>query len=86
MELNYITQKITQFGKLRSDINPDKLLIRLICNDSLIIHFLYLRDHSVYGLRLEAIYNSAIVRMSARTNHCAVDLVGRKTISEIGAN
>lgn len=86
MELNYITQKITHFGKLRSDINPDKLLIRLICNDSLIIHFLYLRNHSVYGLRLEGIYNSAIVGMTARTNHCAVDLIGGKAIPEVGAN
>lgn len=86
MELNYITQKITHFGKFRSDINPDKLLIRLICYDSLIIHFLYLRDHPVYGLRLESIYNSAIVRMSARTNHCAIDLVSGKAIPEVGAN
>lgn len=86
MELDYITQKITHFGKFRSDINPDKLLIRLICNDSLIIHFLYLRDHSIYGLCLEGIYNSAHVRMPARTNHSTVDLVGRKAIPEVGAN
>lgn len=86
MELHYVTQKTTHFSKLRSDINPYKLLIRLICNDSLIIHFLYLRDHSVYGLRLEGIYNSAHVGVSTRTNHCAVDLVGGKAIPEIGAN
>lgn len=86
MELDYITQKITHFGKFRSDINPDKLLIRLICNNSLIIHFLYLRDHSVYRLCLESIYNSAIVRMSARTNHCAINLVSGKAIPEVGTN
>lgn len=86
MKLNYITQKTTHFGKFRSDINPDKLLVRLICNDSLIIHLLYLRDHSVDGLRLEGIYNSAIVRMSARTDHCAIDLVGGKAIPEVGAD
>lgn len=86
MELGDITQKIAYFSEFWPDINPDELLIGLICHDSLIVHFLYLRDHFIYGLSLEAIYNSTKIRMPTWADHSTVDLISGKAISEISAN